>query len=75
MPETDINNAELAELTAEVVAAYVSKNPVPVASLSDLITSVHSSLSGLNGRQIHLPRRKFRPLIPRSRSFLTTSLA
>jgi len=45
--EADINAAELAELTAEVVSAYVSKNPVPVAGLPDLIASVHSSLTGL----------------------------
>lgn len=45
--ETDINAAELAELTAEVVSAYVSKNPLPAASLPDLIASVHKSLSGL----------------------------
>ena len=40
--------ATLAELTAEVVSAYVSKNPLPAAALPDLIASVHASLSGLN---------------------------
>lgn len=32
------------ELTAEIVSAYVSKNPVPVSSLPDLIESVNLSL-------------------------------
>ncbi|WP_149802046.1 MucR family transcriptional regulator [Mesorhizobium sp. NFR06] len=35
----------LIELTADIVSAYVSNNPVPVASLSDLIASVNSSLA------------------------------
>jgi predicted transcriptional regulator len=46
--EAHINSTELAELTAEVVSAYVSKNPLPAAALPDLIASVHASLSGLN---------------------------
>ncbi|AZO35479.1 MAG: transcriptional regulator [Mesorhizobium sp.] len=35
----------LIELTADIVSAYVSNNPVPVASLPDLIASVNSSLT------------------------------
>ncbi len=38
---------ELRELTADIVAAFVSSNPVPAASLADLIALVHLSLSGL----------------------------
>ncbi|AZO07739.1 transcriptional regulator [Mesorhizobium sp. M3A.F.Ca.ET.080.04.2.1] len=46
MPE-EIENvrSQLIELTADIVSAYVSKNPVPVASLPELIESVNSSLS------------------------------
>jgi predicted transcriptional regulator len=47
----DIRAAELIELSADIVAAYVSNNSVPVASLSDLIASVHSSLSNLGSPQ------------------------
>ncbi|WP_027170147.1 MucR family transcriptional regulator [Mesorhizobium sp. WSM3224] len=43
---TELNN-QLISLTADVVSAYVSNNPVPAAGLSDLIGSIHSSLSGL----------------------------
>ena len=46
--ETDHRAAELAELTADVVSAYVTNNPLPAASLPDLIASVHLSLSGLS---------------------------
>ncbi|RWL42255.1 MAG: transcriptional regulator [Mesorhizobium sp.] len=44
MPE-DNNQSQLIELTADIVSAYVSNNPVPVASLPDLIESVNSSLA------------------------------
>lgn len=46
--ETDHRAAELAELTADVVSAYVTNNPLLTASLPDLIDSVHLSLSGLS---------------------------
>eukprot|EP01035_Chromulina_nebulosa_P016138 gene16138-21387_t len=40
------NNHELmAELTADIVAAYVSNHVVPVSELSDLIADVHAALS------------------------------
>ena len=42
--------AELAELTTDVVSAYVSNNPLPVGSLPELIASVHASLAGLGGQ-------------------------
>jgi predicted transcriptional regulator len=35
------------EFTAEIVAAYVSKNPLPKSDLLDLILAVHSSLAKL----------------------------
>ena len=35
------------ELAGEIVAAYVSNNPVPVAELPNLIHSVHSAILGL----------------------------
>jgi predicted transcriptional regulator len=44
---THDHSAELAELTVDVVSAYVANNPVPVGSLSDLIASVHNSLSSI----------------------------
>ena len=34
----------LIELTADVVAAYVSNNPVPVGELPNLIADVHAAL-------------------------------
>ena len=43
---SDTNNL-LIELTAEVVAAYVSNNSVQAANLPELIASVHGAVSGL----------------------------
>jgi predicted transcriptional regulator len=37
------------ELTADIVSAYVGHNPVPAASLPDLIASVNRAVRGLAG--------------------------
>jgi predicted transcriptional regulator len=42
-------SAELLRLTSDVVAAYVSNNPLQTAELTTVIQTVHSSLSVLNG--------------------------
>ena len=42
-----MENEKLRELTADLVAAYVSKNPVPVSELPALVASVSASLEGL----------------------------
>ena len=41
-------NDQLIELTADIVAAYVSNNPVPTAELPGLIAQIHSSISKLD---------------------------
>lgn len=40
------------ELTAHIVSAYVSKNPVPVADLPALISSVAASLQSIVGGSV-----------------------
>ena len=48
MNETpDETTDTLAVITAELVAAYVSNNPVPAAELPALITRVHGAIAGL----------------------------
>ncbi|RJT23618.1 MucR family transcriptional regulator [Mesorhizobium waimense] len=44
--EADNNTDALIELTADVVSAYVSNNPVPVSELPALIGQVHAALKG-----------------------------
>jgi predicted transcriptional regulator len=48
MPTTKSN---LLELTAEVVAAYLSRNSAPIDQLPTLINTVHQTLSGLRAEQ------------------------
>jgi predicted transcriptional regulator len=43
------NNEMLIELTADVVAAYVSNNPVPAGDLPNLIAEVHAALGRVGG--------------------------
>lgn len=50
MPEE--NQADLIELTAEIVSAYVQKNAVPVAGLPDLIASVNLALSQVKSQVV-----------------------
>ena len=40
---------DLLKLVSEIVAAYVSNNPVPVSELPAMIKSVHATLGGLTG--------------------------
>jgi predicted transcriptional regulator len=48
--ETPVKNGDmLIELTADVVAAYVSNNPVPAAELPNLIADVHAALGRVGG--------------------------
>ena len=53
MPDTP--NATLIEMTAEVVAAYVTKNHVRAAELPDLISTVHASLAAMGSAPESLP--------------------
>ncbi len=45
--ENETSAVDLVGLTADIVSAYVSKNPIPVDGLPNLIASVHSSLAGV----------------------------
>ena len=59
----------LVELTADIVAAYVSHHVVPVAELSSLISDVHAAL---NNTSTPVPLatvvEKQKPAVPISRS-------
>lgn len=47
MTDKTDNSAEIIELTADIVSAYVSNNSLPPDGLPDLIASVNKSLVGL----------------------------
>ena len=46
---SETNNHEIVELTADLVSAYISNNPVPASELTTLIAQIHQSLVGLSG--------------------------
>lgn len=53
-------------LTAEIVSAYVSHNPVPANELPGLIASVQDSLSKLYPDEA--PREELKPVVPIKKS-------
>jgi len=58
----------LIELTADVVAAYVSNNPVQVADLPSLISDVHNALARIGATVEEVPAEKQKPAVNPKRS-------
>ncbi len=51
-----LKSDDILRLATEIVAAYVSNNPIPVSEVPAMIKSVHSTLGGLgNGLQGETP--------------------
>ena len=68
--ETSMKNSDmLIELTADVVAAYVSNNPVPVGELPNLIADIHAALGRVGGATPEVvPVEKQKPAVNPKRS-------
>ena len=64
----DFNHTETIELTADVIAAYVSNNPVPLSELPSLIAQVHQSLAGLSAASATTPTEVLTPAVPIKKS-------
>jgi predicted transcriptional regulator len=62
------NQTNYIGLSAEIVAAYVTKNAVPVAELPALIASVHTALSKAVHGQTEQAQEKLEPAVPIKRS-------
>jgi predicted transcriptional regulator len=58
--QSAVNDDTLIELTADVVAAYVSNNPVPASELPNLIADVHAALGrvGTSTEQVAIEKQK-----------------
>ncbi len=54
---------KLIELTADVVAAYVSNNSVPASELAGLIGDIHAALGRLGGAVEAAPAEKPKPAV------------
>lgn len=55
-------------LTAEIVSAYVSNNPVPAADMPGLINQVHSALQRISGGPGEVPTEPLKPAISLKKS-------
>jgi MucR family transcriptional regulator, transcriptional regulator of exopolysaccharide biosynthesis len=67
--DTPVKSSEmLMELTADVVAAYVSNNPVPAAELPNLIADIHAALGRVGGSPEPMPVEKQKPAVNPKRS-------
>ncbi|MAN74096.1 MAG: transcriptional regulator [Henriciella sp.] len=64
--EKNIAATDTLELTTEIVAAYVSNNPVQSSDLAGLIRNVHAALNGLSAEEKQAPEAK--PAIPVKKS-------
>jgi predicted transcriptional regulator len=56
------------ELTADIVSAYVSNNPVPAGDIPALINQVHSALMQVSTGRSDSPSEPLKPAIPVKRS-------
>jgi predicted transcriptional regulator len=67
VPE-DPDHTKLVELTAEIVSAYVSNNPLSVSEVSNVIMSVAANLSALASAPPEGAPAKFEPAVAVRRS-------
>jgi predicted transcriptional regulator len=59
----DTSKADLVELTAQVISAYVSNNTVARAELAEIIGDVHDALSKVSQRIGPVEREELRPAV------------
>ena len=62
--ETD----EIMRMTTDIVSSFVANNPVPSDSLSELIVSVHKTVSSLASPEPQQTTERPKPAVPVSRS-------
>jgi len=51
-------------MTADIVSAYVSKNVLPATQIPEVINTVFSSLTGLNGQPREVQAEPQKPAVP-----------
>lgn len=56
--------------TAEIVAAYLSKNAVPASEIPALVKLVHDSLANLSAEHVHPHDSKLTPAVPIKKSVM-----
>jgi predicted transcriptional regulator len=63
-----ISDDELMRMTSEIVASFVSNNPVTTDGLPDVIRSVFKTVSGLTGASDIKSEERPKPAVPVSKS-------
>lgn len=58
-----IENADVIELAAEIVSAYVSNNSVPATELPALINEVYNALTRVGGTPVEAPTEPLKPAV------------
>jgi predicted transcriptional regulator len=64
----DSNRADLVELTADIISAYVSNNTVVASDLPAIISDVHDALSKASSRIGQTEREELRPAVALKKS-------
>ena len=64
----EMSEQDVLRLSAGIVAAYVSRNPVQAGAISDVVRQVHGTLTGLSRPQPAAPAPRQKPAVPVSRS-------
>jgi predicted transcriptional regulator len=62
------DKADIIEMTAEIVAAYVENNTITTADLPSLIQSVHRALTGVTSGPVAVEAAPKEPAVPVRRS-------
>lgn len=57
------NNADLIDLTAKIVAAYIQNNAIDRTQVTEIIGSVHASLNKISGQQLEVVEQQ-KPAVP-----------
>ena len=67
-PSSQLDADEIMRMTTDIVSSFVANNPVPSDSLSDLIVSVHKTVSSLSTPSQAQTLERPKPAVPVSRS-------
>jgi len=64
----ELSGQDVLRLSADIVAAYVSRNAVQASAIGDVVRQVHGALTGLSRPQPAPPAQKQKPAVPIARS-------
>jgi predicted transcriptional regulator len=65
---TDAPGKSFIELTASIVSAYVSNNPIPASDIPGLIGQIHAALLRVSSGRAELPLEPAKPVVSIKRS-------